>query len=102
MNIRTVLLGIAGTAMLSSAALAATAEVHTGNRPASNEQMADRCATLESQYQSAITGHIGDAAFDKAEGLGSSGTSECQADEGTIGAQKLEQALADLGVKALD
>lgn len=101
MNIRSVLLGIAGTAMLSSAALAAVAP-HTGNRPADNQQMADRCATLESQYQGAITSHLGDATFDKAEGLGSSGTSECQSNEGTMGAQKLEQALADLGVKALD
>ena len=101
MNIRTVLLGLAGTALLSSAALAATAP-HTGNRPADNLQMADRCATLESQYQAAISSHLGAASFDKAEGLGASGTSECQSDEGTIGAQKLTQALATLGVKPMD
>ena len=101
MNIRTVLLGIVGTALLSSAALAAVGP-HEGNRPANRQQMADRCATLESQYQHAITGREGSAAFDKAEGLGSSGTTECQSDEGTIGAQKLERALADLGVKPID
>ena len=98
MNIHTAFLGIVGTAMLSSAALAAT----DTNHPANRQQMADRCATLESQYQSAIAGHQGAANFARAEGLGSAGTTECQSDQGTMGARKLEQALADLGVKPMD
>ena len=103
MNIRTVLLGIVGTALLSSAALAATdSSKGDTNHPANREQMADRCATLESQYQDAIASHQGTTTFDRAEGLGSAGTTECQSDQGAIGAQKLEQALADLGVKPVD
>jgi hypothetical protein len=98
MMIRTALLGLVGTALLSSAALAAVGS----NHPANRMQMADRCATLESQYQSAIAGHEGAANFDRAQGLGSSGTSECRDDEGTLGARKLEQALADLGVKPVE
>ena len=98
MNIRTALLGIIGTAMLSSAALAAA----DSNHPANRQQMADRCTALESQYQSAIAGHEGTPAFDRAEGLGSAGTTECQSDQGATGAQKLQQALADLGVRPVD
>jgi len=98
MNIRTALLGIVGTALLSSAALAAT----DTNHPANRQQMADRCAILESQYQSAIASHQGTNTFDRAEGLGSAGTTECQSDQGAMGAQKLEQALSDLGVKPVD
>jgi hypothetical protein len=101
MNIRTALLGIVGTALLSSAALAAT-NANSENHPANRQQMADRCATLESQYQDAIASHQGGATFDRAEGLGSLGTTECQSDQGAMGAQKLEQALADLGVKPVD
>ncbi|HVZ01318.1 MAG TPA: hypothetical protein VHA35_17550 [Dongiaceae bacterium] len=98
MKIRTVLLGIVGTALLSTAALAAT----DTNHPANRMQMADRCATLESQYQSVITGHLGAANYDRIQGLGSQGTTECQSNQGTMGAQKLERAIADLGVKPVD
>jgi len=101
MNIRTVLLGIAGTALISSAALAATGS-NSENHPANREQMADRCTALESQYQDAITSHHGAARFDRAQGLGSLGTTECQSNQGTMGAHKLEQALADLGVQPID
>jgi len=95
MMIRTALLGLVGTALLSSAALAAA----DTNHPANRMQMADRCATLESQYDAAIASHEGAANFDVAQGLGSSGTAECRNDEGTLGARKLEQALAILDVK---
>jgi hypothetical protein len=101
MNIRTVTLGIVGTALLSTAALAAT-NANTENHPANRQQMADRCATLESQYQAAIASHQGTTTFDRAEGLGSAGTTECQSNQGNMGTQKLEQALADLGVKPMD
>ena len=101
MYIRTALLGVIGTALLSSAALAA-ANTNSENHPANRQQMADRCATLESQYQDAITSHQGTASFDRAEGLGSIGTTECQSDQGAAGAQKLEQALSDLGVTPVD
>jgi hypothetical protein len=101
MHIRSALLGIVGTALLSTAALAAT-NANSANHPASRLQMADRCEALESQFQNATTSHLGSGTFDRAEGLGSSGTSECQSDQGTMGARKLEQALADLGVKPVD
>jgi hypothetical protein len=101
MNIRPLLLGIVGTALLSSAALAATG-TNSQNHPASREEMADRCAALESQFQNAIAGHQGTTTFDRAEGLGSLGTSQCQSNQGDTGAQKLEQALSDLGVKPID
>jgi hypothetical protein len=101
MKIRTALLGIVGTALLSSAALAATDAKDT-NHPANRQEMAARCATLESQYQSAIDSHQNVAGFDRAQGLGSSGTSECRSDQGDMGVHKLEQALADLGIKPVD
>jgi hypothetical protein len=101
MNVRTALIAIVGTAMLSTAALAATspnAESHSTN----HKQMAERCATLESQYESVLSSHQGATTFDRAEGLGSLGTTECQSNQGTMGAQKLERALAMLGVKPVD
>jgi hypothetical protein len=101
MNVRIALLGIVGTAMLSTAALAATGS-NTENHPANREQMADRCATLESQYEGVLSSHPDTASLARAESLASSGTSECQSDQGTMGTQKLEQALSDLGVKPVD
>jgi hypothetical protein len=101
MNIRTVMLGIVGTALLSSAALAASNKAGE-NHPANRQQLADRCEALESQFQAAIASHEGTTTFDRAEGLGSAGTTECQSDQGTMGTQKLEQALNDLGVKPVD
>jgi hypothetical protein len=102
MNIRTILLGVVGTALLSPSAFAFATSTNRGNHPANRMQMADRCATLESQYQNAIASHQGTLHFDRAEGLGSAGTTECQSDQGTMGAQKLSEALADLGVKPVD
>src|SRR5262245_244427 len=103
MKIRTALLGIVGTALLSSAALAATdSNSRNTNHPANHEEMADRCQSLESQYQKAITGNPNAANFDHAEDLGSAGTSECQSDQGDVGVHKLEQALSDLGVQPVD
>src|SRR5690348_15274321 len=101
MKIRTALLGIVGTALLSTAALAATDAKDT-NHPANHQQMADRCAALESQYQSAIVSNPNAANFDRVQGLGSAGTSECQSDQGDMGVHKLEQALADLGIQPVD
>lgn len=100
MNIRPILLGIVGTALLSTAALAA--DTNNENHPANKQQMADRCAALESQYENTIANHQGAAGLDRAEGLGSIGTSQCQSNQGDMGAQKLEQALNDLGVKPVD
>jgi hypothetical protein len=102
MNIRIALLGIVGTALLSSAAMAATTNARTENHPANRPQMADRCGALESQYQGAIESQEGSASFDRAQGLGSIGTTECQSDQGSMGIQKLHQALSDLGVKPVD
>jgi hypothetical protein len=103
MNIRTAMIGVIGTALLSSAALAATDTNRSDtNHPANHQEMADRCASLESQYQDAIVRHTGAANFDRAEGLGTAGTTECRSDQGAQGALKLKQALADLGVKPID
>lgn len=96
MNIRMAVLALAGTTLVSTAALAASGST---NHPASRLEMGDRCATLESQYNDALTRHPQAARLDRAERLGSAGTSECRSDQGDIGVHKLEQALIDLGVK---
>jgi hypothetical protein len=101
MNIRPLLLGIMGAALLSTAALAA-ANPNNQNHPANKQQMADRCAALESQYENTIAHHQGAAGLDRAEGLGSIGTEQCHSNQGDIGVQKLDQALNDLGVRPVD
>jgi hypothetical protein len=98
MKIRTVLMAIAATSALSTAALAA-ANPHDQNHPSSRAQMSDRCSALESQYNSIIEGKMGSAKADKAESLHARGVDACNSNNSDTGVQKLEQALRALGAK---
>ena len=101
MQIRTALLAIVATSALSTAAFAATGSLnsHSTNHPSSREQMSDRCSVLESQYNSIVEGGMNAPKADKAEGLHAAGVDACNSNESGIGADKLEQAVRDLGVK---
>lgn len=97
---RTVLLAIAASAALSTAAFAAHVEnPHNINHPSSREQMSDRCSALESQYDTIINGQLSGSKADKAQGLYSQGVGKCNSNETDIGVQKLQQALRVLNVK---
>ena len=98
MNIRTVLMALVATSALSTAAFAA-ANGHDTNHPSSREQMSAQCSALESQYNSVIEGNVNAPKADKAEGLHAQGVNACENNESGIGAQKLQQAVRDLGVK---
>jgi len=98
MNMRIALLALAGSAALSTAALAA-ATAQKQNHPADREEMASRCAILESQFQDALGDARQNANLDQAKSLDSQGTSECRSNEGDVGVIKLDQALMDLGKK---
>jgi hypothetical protein len=97
MKIRTVLMALVATSALSGAAFAANP--HDTNHPSSREQMSAECSTLESQYNSIIGGDLNAPKADKAEGLHAQGVNACENNNSGIGAQKLEQAVRDLGVK---
>jgi hypothetical protein len=97
MKIRTVLLALAATSAVSTAAFAANP--HDTNHPSSREQMSAQCSALESQYNSIIEGNSNAPKADKAEGLHAQGVNACDNNNSDIGAQKLEQAVRDLGVK---
>jgi len=98
MKIRTVLMAIAATSALSTAAFAA-ANPHEENHPSSREQVSDRCSALESQYDSIIGSSLSSPKAEKAEGLHAQGVDACNSNNSDIGARKLEQAVRDLGVK---
>lgn len=97
MKIRTVLMALVATSTLSAAAFAANP--HDTNHPSSREQMSAQCSALESQYNSVIEGNLNAPKANRAEGLHAQGVNACQNNESDIGAQKLQQAVRDLGVK---
>jgi hypothetical protein len=99
MKIRTVLMALAATSMLSGAAFAAGANAHDTNHPSSREEMSAKCSTLESQYDSMIEGKLNAPKADKAEGLHAQGVNACQSNNSDIGVLKLERAVRDLGAK---
>ena len=102
MQIRTVLLAIAATSALSTAAFAATNGYdgnHDTNHPSSREQMSDRCSTLESQYNSVIGSRQDASRINVAEGLHARGVDQCESNEQALGVMSLERSLHDLGVK---
>ena len=104
MQIRTVLLAIAATSALSSAAFAAVNHTGPGDksevgRPSSRSEMTDRCSTLESQYDGVIGGQANAPNIASAEHLHSIGVDACDANQRSLGVQRLEQSLRDLGVK---
>jgi len=98
MKIRTVLMAIAATSALSTAAFAA-ANPHETNHPSSREEMSAKCSTLESQYNNIIDGRLNAAKIDQAEGLHAQGINACESNNSDVGVQKLEQAVRDLGAR---
>lgn len=98
MKIRTALLAMAAVSALSTGAFAAD-NSRDQNHPSSRQQMADRCSALESQYDSIIGANQNAPKVHKAEGLHAQGVDQCQSNNSTEGAQKLEQSLRDLGIK---
>jgi hypothetical protein len=98
MKFRTVLLALAATSALSSAAFA-TPNSHDTNHPSSREQMSDSCAALETQYNTIVESKLNAPKADKAEGLHAQGVSACESNNTDIGTQKLERAVRMLGVK---
>jgi hypothetical protein len=100
MKIRTVLLAIAATSAVSGAAFAnSDKNAHDTNHPSSREQMSAQCSALESQYDSIVGGNMNAPKATKAEGLHAQGVNACENNNSDIGAQKLQQAVRDLGVK---
>jgi hypothetical protein len=98
MKIRTVLLTLAATSALSTAAFAAANE-HSTNHPSSREQMSAQCSSLESQYNSILDGRMNAPQADRAEGLHAQGVNACENNDSDIGVQKLQQAVRELGAK---
>ena len=98
MKIRTVLLAMTAVSALSTGAFAA-GNPHDENHPSSREMMSDRCSALESQYDSIIGGDQTAPKLGKAEQLHAQGVDQCASNNSTTGAQKLGEALRDLGVK---
>jgi hypothetical protein len=99
MQIRTVLLALAASATLSTAAFAAVGNPHDTNHPSSREQFSDRCAALESQYNGIIDSKQNAPKLTVAEGLHARGIDQCNSNEGDLGMLNLQRALHDLGVK---
>ena len=101
MKLRTVLLAVAATSALSTAAFAAPNSFHptASGHPTSREQMTASCSALESQYNSIIEGKLNAPKANKAEGLHAQGVQACESNDSSIGVQKLEQAVRALGAK---
>ena len=100
MNMRVLLLALlAGSAMSTAAFAAVDASGRDQGHPSSRSEIADRCSTLESQYSAAVGAHRNAPKLARADGLFSMGTSNCQDNEPTLGAYRLEHALRDIGVK---
>jgi hypothetical protein len=98
MKIRTVLLALAATSTMSVAAFASPNNHDTGH-PSSREQMSYSCSTLESQYNSIAEGTANTPMADRAESLHAQGVSACENNNSDVGAQKLHQAVLELGAK---
>ena len=98
MKLRTVLLVVAATSAISTAAFA-TPNRNATNHPSSREQMTASCTALESQYNGIIEGKLNAPKANKAEGLHAQGVEACDSNNTDIGVQKLEQAVRALGAK---
>jgi uncharacterized protein YyaL (SSP411 family) len=98
-----ILAGLAG-ALLSSAALAdsvssTTNNKQTTNKPAQTQQLADRCAALETQFDQAIGTHGNAPKAATAKQLRTKGENLCKTSHEKNGIKSLQQALKDLGLK---
>ena len=70
------------------------------NKPAqTSQQLTDRCAALEVQFDQAIATHATAPKAAAAKALRAKGESQCKASHQTNGIKSLQQALKDLGVK---
>ena len=99
MSLRTVLLAVAATSALSTAAFAGVTNNNDAGHPTTREQASVACSALENQYNRIIEGKLDSAVADKAEGLHARGVDECESNNGDIGVLKLKQAVRLLGEK---
>ncbi|WP_395018007.1 hypothetical protein [Dongia sp.] len=102
MIIRTSIAAGLAAILLSSAALAnstATTPTAKAKPTEQSQKLADRCASLEAQFDQAITSHGNATKAATAKSLRSKGGSLCSANQQASGIKHLQQALKDLGVK---
>lgn len=96
-------LGFAASAAISTAAFAASSpNLHDMGHPSSRGNGDDRCSLLQKQYDAVAGDHLTDASFEAASTLHSEGVSACQANQSSVGAEKLEQALRQIGIKPVE
>ena len=101
-RIHAVLIALVASSALSTGAFAAINGVNHANdegHPSSRPQMTSACSALESQYQDAAQDHQNAPKIGKADQLYSQGRNLCNDNEGSVGVQKLQQALRDIGVR---
>lgn len=105
---RMVVPAIMASILLGTSAMAAMIQPHTAYSstaaPASHAQLAatktaaERCAALESQFDSVIKSHESSAKASAAKTLRGEGAQLCQNRDRMQGIAKLENALKDIGV----
>lgn len=96
-----VITGLAAV-LLSTAALADSTPAASLAKPKTVEKtqkMNDRCSSLETQFDQAITSHLNAAKATTAKQLRAKGATLCTANNQTMGIRNLTQALKDIGVK---
>jgi len=101
-RIHAVLIALVASSALSTGAFAAVNGVNHANdegHPTSRAQMSASCSALESQYQDASQDRQNAPKIGKADQLYSQGRNECNDNESSVGVQKLQQALRDIGVR---
>ena len=89
--------------LLSTAAMADSATTTTPTtkqKPTEQSQkLADRCSSLEAQFDQAITTHGTATKAAAAKSLRTKGANLCNSNKQASGIKNLQQALKDLGVK---
>jgi len=89
--------------LLSTAAFADSTPSTTTTKPTKSvektQKMTERCSSLESQFDQAITSHLNAAKAATAKQLRTKGETLCKANNQTMGVRNLTQALKDIGVK---
>lgn len=85
---------LAGSLLLASGAMAAS----TGVQLAATMTAAEKCTTLEAQFDDAIKTHGSSSKAAEAKTLRTEASALCAGSKQTEGVSKLQQALKDLGV----
>ncbi len=88
--------------LLSTAAFADSTPAASMAKPKTAEKtqkMTERCSSLETQFDQAITAHANAAKAAAAKQLRAKGATLCSANNQTMGIRNLTQALKDIGVK---